>query len=118
MGKSKMRRWLWLLSLVLILAAFGYFLLAGWNGDIRRGNELVLRVKGFRQRQGRLPESFKEVGVTNAEEDKFFYEKCDGRRFIIWFGTSLGESMTYDSSSDTWRPFNTSCNAAVSPGEN
>jgi len=111
-----MRRWFWLLSLVLVLAGFGYFLLAGWNGDVRQGNVLALRVKSFRQTRGRLPESFKEVGVTTAEEDKFFYEKCDERRFVIWFGTSLGESMPYDSSSDTWRPFNTPCNAAKNPG--
>jgi hypothetical protein len=102
-----MRRWLWLLlSLVLLLAVAAYFWLDPRSGEVREGSQLVVRVEAYRQAHGRLPESFEELGVTGVEADKFFYRKCDQQQFIIWFGTYLGESMTYDSSSTKWDRFN------------
>jgi len=51
----------------------------------------------------KLPASMQELGVGPPEADRFFYEKCSETRFIVWFGTRLGESMTYDSAANNWQ---------------
>lgn len=80
-----------------------------WRGEIHEGNTLVEKIESFRTEHGRLPTSLSEINTNDKTLEKFFYQKCDENRFIIWFGTTLGESMTFDSVSGSWTPLNITC---------
>jgi hypothetical protein len=80
-----------------------------WRGEINNGNDIVRKIESYRQQHGRLPKSLADASVEDRDLDKFFYEGCSDTRYLVWFGTRLGESMTYDSASRDWKPLNVTC---------
>ena len=80
-----------------------------WRSNIRDADRLIAQIESFRQNRGRLPAGLSEVSESAAGQDRFFYEKCDGTHYIVWFGTRLGESMTYDSLAHDWKELNRGC---------
>ena len=109
-----MARRYWFLSVLVVLLALVFFSIVPdkliWGWEIHQANALVVKIKAFHHRQGKLPTSLRDVGMRDSEEGPFYYQKCSDTRFLVWFGTSLGESMTYDSSSDSWDAINHLCN--------
>ena len=92
------------LLIILILAgvvitSFFYFRNRGDRILIERGNEIVQQIEDFNHKEGRLPSSLNEMGI---QEDEIFYNKWDSVNYMVWYGTSLGESMTYYSDTKTW----------------
>ncbi len=73
---------------------------------IKQGNEIVSKIESFRKDKGRLPDSLSAVGIEEKEEGPIYYEKRGEARYLLWFGTELGESVTYDSESKKWEPLN------------
>lgn len=72
-----------------------------WS-DFRTGNEIVSRVALFQARHnGALPETLEQVGIS-IDEQRVFYKKVDTHSYIVWFGTTVGESETYDSRTKKW----------------
>lgn len=71
-----------------------------WN-DFRTGNRIIMQVETFRQSHGRLPENLEEVGITDPNP-RVFYRKTNDHEYVVWFGISVGESETYDSSTKKW----------------
>jgi hypothetical protein len=69
--------------------------------EIANGRALVLQVEAFRRNYGRLPNDLTELGVKD-QDLKVFYQKQSDRDYIVWFGTSLGESEVYDSATRKW----------------
>ena len=69
--------------------------------DFRNGNEIISRVEAFRTSHGHLPESLQDVGMTDPDL-RVFYRKTNDSEYIVWFGTTLGESETYNSSTKKW----------------
>ena len=69
--------------------------------DFRTGNEIVSRVEVFRASNGRLPETLKEVGMD--DQVKVFYQKISDDEYCVWFGTTLGESDTFNSRTKEWK---------------
>lgn len=86
-----------------------------WAAKIHEGDKLVARIESYHQQQGRLPESFEDLGMSVSESDKYFYEKCNIDQYIVWFGTTLGRSMTYSSSTREWTALNIVCNRESDP---
>ena len=44
-----------------------------------------------------------ELGIKEEEGvDALYYQKRDSNNYILWFGTTLGESVIYYSDSKTW----------------
>ena len=74
------------------------------NANQRLGERVVRRIESFRTANGRLPESLTEVGIEiKSESDPpVYYRKDSPDHYIVWYGLSLGESMTYDSRTKTW----------------
>jgi hypothetical protein len=70
------------------------------------GDRVVAEVKQFRQQHGHLPNSLDEIGEASSESGLVYYEKKAEDRYIIWYGTSLGESMAYDSTVGRWEAHN------------
>jgi hypothetical protein len=69
--------------------------------EFAAGNALIRRVEDFRRKNGRLPEGSTEFG-TEYEDSGVFYQKTSSRDYVVWFGTSLGESEVYDSATRKW----------------
>jgi hypothetical protein len=94
-----------LIGVIFCLVAVAIFLwqptwLFHWN-DFRIGNEIISRVDVFRKSHGYVPETLKDVGITDPDLS-VFYRKTGDNEYIVWFGTTLGESETYNSRSRKW----------------
>ena len=70
--------------------------------DFEVGNNIISRVESFRKSHGRLPDTLAEVGINDPDLG-VFYQKTSADGYEVWFGTSLGESETYDSQTKKWQ---------------
>ena len=100
-----------------VLALFGYLNVFGpdsvvYRGKIREGNAVIAQIEAFRSEHHKLPVSMEEAGALQADPKRIYYEPCNDHMYLVWFGTTLGESMTYDSSSANWQSLNTTCGNA------
>jgi hypothetical protein len=105
---SKRKRGLCLIALAVEICLIGW---CGWifygglwwqsKANQRLGEQLVEKVEIYRHVQGRLPESLEDVGVHNNDLP-VYYEKKSGDRYILWYGTTLGESAVFDSQTKKW----------------
>jgi hypothetical protein len=66
------------------------------------GDEVVAKVEQFHVSKNRLPKSLNEIGINETEEGPIHYKQLSETRYQVWYGTSLGESVTYDSDRKTW----------------
>ena len=107
----------WLFGGVLLVVVLGAVLFLEflqppnvvWHSEIREGNRLISDIEAFRRDHGRLPAELSEFSKGTAEQEKLFYQRCDETRYIVWFGTTLGESMTYHSRSRGWSEASGGC---------
>lgn len=80
-----------------------------YSRRIALGNRDALKIDAYRQRMGRVPSSLEDVGVHVSEDGPIYYERCSDTHYILWFGTRLGESMSFDSANRTWVSLNIVC---------
>ena len=75
----------WLVAGLFLIAVFSsvlYSELLGppgvvWRSEIRKGNRLIFEIEGFRQNRGRLPSDLSEINNGAAEQERFFYKRCN-----------------------------------------
>jgi len=99
---------------VLGLIAFGLLTLFGpdelvWRRQIHAGNELIGRIESYRRAHRRLPGSLQETGLRDHDALRVSYQKCSDDKYVVWFGTTLGESISYTSSIRKWESLNRTC---------
>ncbi len=96
---------LWSIALVLTIFAGLLFLFEPvWlfrHSDFEVGKQIISRVEAFRATHGHLPDTLKDVGM-NEDDRRVYYRKDGDTHYIIWFGTTLGESETYNSDTKKW----------------
>jgi hypothetical protein len=46
---------------------------------------------------------FRPIGIEEKEEGPIYYRKESETKFVLWFGTILGESVTYNSDTKEWK---------------
>tara|TARA_R110000823_G_scaffold279220_1_gene397534 strand:+ start:183 stop:473 length:291 start_codon:yes stop_codon:yes gene_type:complete len=63
---------------------------------------IIEKVEKFKTEKNRLPKNVSEIGLVELENSKAFYEKKTDSTYIVWFGLSLGESKTYNSTTREW----------------
>ncbi len=71
-----------------------------WN-DFRTGNKIISRIETYRKTHLRLPDSLDDLGISDPDI-RIYYKKTSDTEYIVWFGTTLGESETYDSQTKKW----------------
>ena len=104
---NSLRKFLPLLSIALVLTIFAGLLFLFepvWlfhYSDFSVGKQIIVRVEAFRAGHGHLPDSLKDVGM-NEDDLSVYYRKDGDKHYILWFGTTLGESETYDSNTQKW----------------
>jgi CRISPR/Cas system-associated protein Csx1 len=72
------------------------------NAKLKIGNEIVNKIENFKKETGKLPENLTEIGIKETEEGPVYYEKESETKYLLWFGTTLGESVSYNSETKQW----------------
>jgi hypothetical protein len=67
-----------------------------------KGDEIVAKVENFRVNKHRLPKSLSAIGIGETEEGPIYYKQLSETRYQVWYGSRVGESVTYDSERRTW----------------
>lgn len=69
---------------------------------IKEGDKLVQRIEKYKTKNGHLPSSIEDLGIKETMEGPLFYVPMDSVNYMVYFGTSLGESMIYYSDTKDW----------------
>jgi hypothetical protein len=67
-----------------------------WS-EARQANKVIAAVDSFQSHYGRLPDTLADIGLEDSESGPVHYRKTSDGTYIVWFGTVLGESATYES---------------------
>jgi hypothetical protein len=94
--------------IVVLMVVFAVALLGCYHSERKASNEIVAKVEQFKKSSGRLPEALSEIGVKENESCPC-YCKTSNDSYIVWYGTTLGESDTFDSRSRRWSEVNIAC---------
>jgi len=103
------------LFLAVSTLTFTVIIITGCWGPSKRdaSNIAISKIEEFRKVKGRLPDSLSEAGAQDGESCPC-YCKTGNDSYLVWYGTTLGESDTYDSETRKWSPGNRACVAGVS----
>lgn len=92
-----------LLTISILIIGFIVYLLVDKNNLKSEGNTIIDKIEIFKQSNKRLPNSLNELGIQEKMNGPFYYEKNDSTNsYLVWYGTILGESVTYDSTTKKW----------------
>jgi hypothetical protein len=88
--------------LLLVLTLMLAVAVVGCNSSKRKvGDNVVARVEQFRKSNRRLPDALSDIGIKE-DEGCPCYCKTGDDSYIVWYGTTLGESDTYNSRTKKW----------------
>lgn len=91
---------------LLFLLIFASSLLSGCSSRseqlIDEGEALIIRIDSFQKRNNQVPENLEELGIKEKMEGPLYYQKLSEQEFMLHFGTRLGESMIYRSTTHNW----------------
>ena len=73
-----------------------------YRSEYRESLNIIYKVEDFRREKGRLPVSLNDLGMSESLQ-RPCYQRLSASEYQVWFGTSLGESLIYDSATQTWR---------------
>jgi hypothetical protein len=73
-----------------------------YRDQFAAGEEVVERIERYREYHGTLPATLDDIGIEERLESPIHYTRRDSQQYQVWFGTSLGESITYHSERGSW----------------
>ncbi|MCK4260902.1 MAG: hypothetical protein KAX49_18135 [Halanaerobiales bacterium] len=88
--------------IILICLAIYIFFQCTYIFEYQEAKKIINHVENFHSSVGRYPNSLEEIGIKESEDNTVYYEKVSEDHYIIWFGTTVGESRVYDSKRKTW----------------
>jgi hypothetical protein len=67
-------------------------------------NNAISLVENYRTTNGKYPKSLNDVGLKYDDMSGPVYYQLDesSNEYIIWFGTSIGSSVVYESKTKKW----------------
>jgi hypothetical protein len=83
------------------MLVLGVVLSGCYFSERKTSNEIIARVDQFRKSTGRLPETLSDIGIEENESCPC-YCKTNSDSYMVWYGTTLGESDTYNSRTKQW----------------
>ncbi|MFZ1083862.1 MAG: hypothetical protein WAN35_02720 [Terracidiphilus sp.] len=83
---------------------FGILIFLFGCGPSRKdeAEDLVRKVEAYQLRHAQLPASQDDLGISENQDEQAFYRREDEHHFIVWYGTTLGHSIVYDSITRKW----------------
>ena len=94
------------IKLILITVALGViaFLLVPDRAHrlMRQAEPIQASLESYRQQYGHYPDSISQIGLVEREEGPLYYQRESESSYILWFGTTLGESVTFNSTDRRW----------------
>jgi hypothetical protein len=94
------------IKLILITVALGViaFLLVPDRAHrlMRQAEPIQASLESYRQQHGHYPDSISQIGLVEREEGPLYYQRESESSYILWFGTTLGESVTFNSTDRRW----------------
>ncbi len=92
-------------TLALVLATALWWGSPWWRARqlMRQSVPIQTSLEAYRQQRARYPVSLSEIGIVEREEGPIYYRRESESAYILWFGTTLGESETYHSTDRHWR---------------
>ena len=94
-----------------VLLCFILFLLAFLEGcmnkfiqeNMQKGDMIVRQIEDYKVAHDSLPSNLLDVIQSEYVGNVLFcYEKVSDSSYVVWFGTTLGEGVYYDSDSQKW----------------
>lgn len=73
---------------------------------IDKGNNIIQEIESYQSINKCLPITLTDIGYSVTIEGPIYYQKQDSLSFILWFGTTIGESIEYNSQSKKWEKNN------------
>ena len=104
MKPKALLRLLFVVSMTLLIIVAAPTIAPKWRQmELMRQSEPIHEaLKAYHQKHGGYPESLDPIGISSREEGPIYYQR-EGGSYLLWFGTSLGESLTYRSNEGKWR---------------
>lgn len=86
---------------VAVTCVLAYYLILG-GSKIMEGNQIIHEINIYKVKYGKFPDNLEAVGKGQDIYYGPFYYENKGKYFILYYGASLGESVTYDSRNGEW----------------
>lgn len=90
------------LIILIILGLFYFNIFDPYYFRRLEAKKLIFKIEEYYDKNNKYPDSLADLGIVPAESGPIYYEKKSGTQYIVWFGTALGESETYDSTKKQW----------------
>lgn len=63
---------------------------------------LIDKIEQYRTINDSIPNNLRDMGIEVNESDKAYFHKISRDTYTIWYGTTLGDSNIYYSSTKSW----------------
>jgi hypothetical protein len=73
-----------------------------YSQEYEEAKKVILALSAYHAINERYPDSIENVGFNATEQGPIHYRKINDEEYHIWFGTTLGNSMEYDSKTKHW----------------
>lgn len=92
------------ISLIILSLLFVFLFSCSYKEQNKKtGNAIIEKIELYKRTNGRLPNSLQDIKQSEVINDvQFCYEKVDSTKYMIWFGTTLGEGIYYYSDTRQW----------------
>ena len=90
--------------LIVILGVITILVAPRWREYqlMRQSEPIQASLESYRQQHGQYPDSLAQVGITERIEGPLYYRRESQSSYLLWFGTRLGESLTFNSTQGKW----------------
>jgi hypothetical protein len=92
--------------LIAILLITAVWFIWGWthvyDSKFQAAVKVIMELDTFFKNNSKYPDSLEVLGIEETLEGLIFYKKISDQEYEIWFGTTLGNSMVYNSKTKKW----------------
>ena len=67
-----------------------------------QGEELITKIEGFLEKEGRLPDYINEIESNLQMSEGPYYDKKSDSTYVVYFNIGMDNSYVYSSLTDSW----------------
>ena len=65
-------------------------------------NMIISKADDYIKINGEIPKDIDELGLEEKENSLAYFLKVSEDKYVVWYGTNLGDSNVYNSKTKTW----------------